>query len=396
MGNRPYDIILIMNLARINRHVKIVCTMGPASSSPEITEKMLLCGMDIARFNLAYGTFGEHSEHISLVRSLSQRLKLATGIIMDLPGPKRLSGNIKAMFGQHLDFVISQNADFIALSFISSAKQVEDVRRLLTDMNSSIPVIVKIERLKALEEIENILNVCEGIMVARGDLALDISIEKVPLAQKHLISAANRRGKPVITATQMLESMVQSTIPTRAEATDVANAVLDGTDAIMLSEETSVGNYPAQSTEMMAKIALEAESEFPYLHKLMEKWPVILPEVNDATARAACQMAHQVQAKAIVAFTTGGATALRVSKYRPVQPILAITPYESVMTRLSVAWGVLPITKPVPPNLEGIFELASEAALETGLVKKGDLLVLTAGLPLSVPGSTNLVKIHSI
>jgi len=388
--------MITMNLSRINRHVKIVCTMGPASSSPEVIEKMLLCGLDIARFNLAYGTFEEHSKHIALVRSISRKLKLPTGILMDLPGPKRLSGNIKAMFGQHLDFVVSQNSDFIALSFISSAKQVEDVKRLLKEMNSTIPVIVKIERLPALEKVENILDVCEGIMVARGDLALDISIEKVPLAQKHLISAANRRGKPVITATQMLESMVRSDIPTRAEATDVANAVLDGTDAVMLSEETSIGNYPVQAAGMMAKIILEAESEFPYVHKISEKWPDILSEVNDATARAACQMAHQVQAKVIVAFTTRGTTALRVSKYRPAQPILAITPYEFVMTRLSVAWGVLPMTKPVPPNLEGIFELASEAAMETGLVKKGDRLVLTAGLPLSVPGSTNLVKVHTI
>src|SRR4030043_1193577 len=148
-----------MSRSRMYRHTKIVCTMGPASSSPEIIEKMLLCGMDIARFNLAYGTFEEHRNHISLVRSLSQKLKLPTGILMDLPGPKRLSGNIKNMFGRHLDFVISQNADFIALSFISSANQVEDVKRLLKDMNSSIPVIVKIERLQALGEISNILGV---------------------------------------------------------------------------------------------------------------------------------------------------------------------------------------------------------------------------------------------
>jgi len=380
----------------MRRHVKIVCTLGPASSSPEIVQKMLNTGMDIARFNLAYSTPEEHSRLISEVRLLSRRLRVSTGILLDLPGLKRRIGDTKAVFGQHIEFALSQNADFIALSFISSARHVEEVKELLKEVNADIPIIAKIERGQALEESSAILDVCEGLMVARGDLALEISMEKVPLAQKRLIKEANRRGKPVITATQMLESMVQSAMPTRAEASDVANAVLDGSDALMLSEETAIGRYPIEAIETMAKIALEAETAFPYEQVLTEKWRDILPEVNDATARAACQIAYQVQARAIVAFTTGGTTALRVSKYRPRQPIIAVTPSETVARRLVLAWGVLPVKKPNPPNLEEVFELAKEAALETGVANKGDLIVITAGLPLAVTGSTNLLKIHAI
>jgi pyruvate kinase len=382
--------------AATKRHVKIVCTLGPASSSPEVIERMLKAGMDVARLNLAYGTLKGHSQLISEVRSLSQKLKLPAGILLDLPGLKRSHGDIRAVFGEHLEFALTEDVDFVALSFISSVRQVREVKQLLRKMKADIPVIVKIERGRALEESEAILEAGEGIMVARGDLALDISIEKVPMAQKRLINEANRQGKPVITATQMLESMVRSAAPTRAEAADVANAVLDGSDALMLSEETAVGSYPVEAVETMVKIALEAETMFPYEEILRSRWQDVLPEVDDAAARAACQVAHQVQAKAIIAFTTSGTTALRVSKYRPYHPILAITPSASVVSRLSLAWGVLPLKKPEPANLEEVFELASQAALEISLAKKGDLIVIVAGIPLGVPGSTNLVKIHGI
>ncbi len=211
-----------MNQTKAARHAKIVCTLGPASSSSEVIQKILKGGMDIARLNLAYGTLEEHSRLISEVRLLSQKLRLPTGILLDLPGSKYRSGDVKALFSQHLDFASSQNVDFVALSFISSARQVKEVKELLQRMNADIPVIVKIEEARALEQSSSLIEVSEGIMVARGDLALDISIEKVPLAQKRLIREANLRGKPVITATQMLESMVESSTLTRVEATDVA------------------------------------------------------------------------------------------------------------------------------------------------------------------------------
>lgn len=381
---------------KTRRHVKIVCTLGPASSSPGVMEGMLKAGMDVARLNLAHGTFEEHRRLISEVRSISRKLKLPLGVLLDLPGLKRRRGDIRSVFGEHLDFAVSQNADFIALSFISSARQVQEVKQLLKNMEADIPLIVKIEEARALEESADLLEVGEGIMVARGDLALDISIEKVPTAQKRLIAEANRRGKPVITATQMLESMVRSPSPTRAEATDVANAVLDGSDALMLSEETATGSYPVEATATMVRIALEAEAMLPYEEMLHRRGQDVTPETSDAAARAACQMAYQVQAKAIVAFTASGTTALRVSKYRPRHPILAVTPSESVVSRLALSWGVLPVRKQEPANLEEVFELAAEATLEAGLARRGDLIVITAGIPLSVPGSTNLVKVHSI
>jgi pyruvate kinase len=385
-----------MNQAKVKRHVKIVCTLGPASSTPDVIERILKAGMDVARFNLSYGTLEEHSRSISEVRSLSQKLELPVGILLDLPGLKRYSGDVKAIFSQHLEFAQSQSVDFVALSFISSARQVKEVKALIRKMNADIPVIVKIEDARSMEESGAMLEIGEGIMVARGDLALEISIEKVPWAQKQLIKEANRHGKPVITATQMLESMVRSPSPTRAEATDVVNAVLDGSDALMLSEETAIGSYPVEATEMMARIALEAEAMLPYEQILRERWQDVLPEVSDATARAACQMAYHVQARAIVAFTTGGTTALRVSKYRPRQPIIAVTSSETIMRRLSLAWGVFSVSRPEPSSMEEVFELARQVVLDTGVARKGDLIVITAGLPLTLPGSTNLVKIHSV
>ena len=386
----------LMKQTKVKRHVKIVCTLGPASSSPEVVEGLLKGGMNVARLNLGYSTLEEHSRLISKVRLLSQELRIPVGILLDLPGSKRRSGDVKAIFSQHLEFAISQKADFIALSFISSAQQIEEVKELLKEMNADTPVIAKIERAQSLKESASILKVCEGMMVARGDLALEIGIEKVPLAQKQLIKEANRNGRPVITATQMLTSMVKSATPTRAEAADIANAVLDGSDALMLSEETAIGKYPIEATETMARIALEAEAAIPFGQIIYDRWQDVLPEVNDATARAACQMARQVQAAAIVAFTSGGTTALRLSKYRPLQPILAVTPSETIVRSLSLAWGVFSVRKPDPPNLEEVFGLAREVALEISVARRGELVVITAGLPLTVPGITNLVKVHVV
>jgi pyruvate kinase len=385
-----------MDQTRVKRRVKIVCTIGPASSSAEVIEGMLKAGMDVVRFNLAYGTPAEHARLMLEVHRLSQKLGLPTGILVDLPGPKHRTGDIREIFGEHLQFAVSQEATFIALSLISSAGEVREVKELMAELNADTPIIAKIEKAPAVEDCQAILEACEGIMVARGDLGLQIAIEKVPLAQKRLIREANERGKPVITATQMLESMVQSPTPTRAEAADVANAVLDGTDALMLSEETAIGRYPVEATETMARIALEVDAGFPYGHLLHAAQQGVLPEVGDATARAACQMAEQVGARAIVAFTTGGTTALRVSKYRPRQPIVAVTPSDTVVRRLSLAWGVLPVKGPELFALEELFQQATEVAVKTGVAEGGDLVVITAGLPLAVSGNTNLVKVHEL
>ena len=385
-----------MNTDRLKRHVKIVCTLGPASNSPEIIGKMLQSGMDVARLNLSYGTLEEHRQTVAIVRSVSQKMELPTAILLDCPGRKRRTGDTKAVFGDHLQFARDNQIDFIALSFITSTQQVEEVKSLLKEMSVGIPIITKIEKGEALAVSGSIIDVSDGVMVARGDLGLQINIEKVPLAQKKIIREANQRGKPVITATEMLESMVKSATPTRAEATDVANAVLDGTDAGMLSEETSIGKYPVEAVQMMVKIILEAETVFPHDEVLRESHVENLNEIDDATALAACQIAHQIDAKAIVALTAGGTTALRVAKHRPSQPILAVTLSDTIMRQLNLVWGVYPLRKSAPANLEEWLETARITALETGVAKTGDVIVLTAGLPLGVAGSTNLVKVHRI
>ena len=383
--------------ARVGRHVKIVATLGPASHSPDMLEAMLSAGIDVARLNLNYGTAGEHVALIATVRSLSQKLSLPTAVLVDLPGLKKYPGaTIKEAFTPHIQFAASQKVDFVALSFVSSAAQVKEVRGIMKETGFIAPLVVKIENARALADSEAILNIADGIMVARGDLAIQISIEKVPLAQKRLIKAANQRGKPVITATEMLESMVTADSPTRAEATDVANAVLDGTDALMLSEESAVGKHPALAVEMMAKIAVEAETGYPHEERLQSGAQTSLPELNDAAARAACQIAAQIGARAIVAFTSSGATALRVSKYRPAQPILAVTPTDVECRRLSLVWGVHPLVRPRPSALEKVFDQAAEAAVTAGVAQKGDRIVLTAGFPGLVAGSTNLIKVHTI
>jgi pyruvate kinase len=385
-----------MNTDRLKRHVKIVCTLGPASNNPEIIEKMLQSGMDVARLNLSYGTLEEHRQTVAIVRAAARKLNLPTAVLMDCPGRKRRTGDTKAVFGDHLRFAEDNQVDYIALSFITSTQQVEEVKSLAREMSVSIPIVTKIEKGEALAVSSSIIDISDGVMVARGDLGLQISIEKVPLAQKKIIREANQRGRPVITATEMLESMVKSPTPTRAEATDVANAVLDGTDAVMLSEETSVGQYPVEAIQMMSKIIYEAETVLPHDKVFYEPQGELLSEVDDATARGACQIASQIDAKAIIALTAGGTTALRVAKHRPGQPILAVTLSETVMRRLNLVWGTYPLIKTSPTNLEEWLEVARQTAMETGLAKIGDVIVLTAGLPLGVPGSTNLVKVHRV
>lgn len=385
-----------MRIERLKRHVKIVATLGPATNSPEIIRKILNSGADVVRLNLSYGTLEEHRETVSMVRAISNELDLPTTVLLDVPGRKRRTGDTKAVFGEHLQFAGDNHVDYLALSFITSTEQVHEVKDLLKEMNIKIPTIVKIEKGEALAVSGSIIDAGEAVMVARGDLGLQISIEKVPLAQKKIIREANERGKPVITATEMLESMVKSPSPTRAEATDVANAVLDGTDAVMLSEETSIGKYPVEAVEMMSRIVLEAETVLTHNDALRERKGEHFNEVDDAAARAACQIAQQIGAKAIVALTASGATALRVAKHRPSQPILAVTLSETIMQRLNLVWGTYAIKKPTPHNLEDWLEMARTTTMEAGIVKANDLIVVTAGFPLGVSGSTNLVKVHKI
>jgi len=233
-------------------------------------------------------------------------------------------------------------------------------------------------------------------MVARGDMGVDMPLAKVPLVQKEIIRKSNQAGKPVITATEMLESMVTSARPTRAEVTDVANAIFDGTDATMLSAETSIGKYPVPAVKIMAKIAQEVENKLPYEQILTERGRWIEPQTDELIGYNACHTAHVLGAAAIVAFTESGSTAGRVSKYRPRMPVLAITPRSTVARRLLLRWGVYPVRVDGLFSVDDLFAAGTRLARETGLAKSGDIIVVTAGIPIGVAGSTNLLKVERI
>jgi pyruvate kinase len=293
-------------------------------------------------------------------------------------------------------FGIDQSVDFIALSFVRGAADVLKVKSFLRDKGVDTPLVAKIEKWEAWQNIDEIVAAADALMVARGDLGVEIPLEKVPMVQKEVIKKCNRAGKPVITATQMLESMVDSPLPTRAEVTDIANSILDGTDAIMLSEETAVGRYPVEAVKVMTRVALETESSLPYDKIVREKGSDLEPVTDDAISYAACNAARQLGAAAIVAFTMSGSTARRVAKYRPGIPILAATPIPKQLRRLLLSWGVYPYEVPEPATVHDLFAEGVRLCLETGIARKGDLIVITAGLPIAIPGTTNLLKVERV
>jgi pyruvate kinase len=469
------------------RRTKIVCTIGPATSSAAMIERLAEAGMNVARLNLSHGTYKEHARYIRIVRKVSHHLAVPVAVIIDLPGPKYRTGKLKdgkaelrkgaevvlttrsikgnnrvipvnlptlpqdtrvgatvllddgaiqlkvlerqgteircrvviggilterrglAVPGmrdsvpfvtdalrKHISFAVRQQPDYLAISFFSSADDVASLRTILREHNADIPVIAKIERGVAVDGFDDILAVSDGIMVARGDLGVDIPLEKVPLVQKEIIKKCNQAGKLVITATQMLESMVNSPWPTRAEVTDVANAIFDGTDAIMLSAETSIGKYPAQAVGMMAKIAREAEDRLPYEQVLSERANWLEQKTSELISYSACYTAQSLKAKALVAFTQSGSTAGRVSKYRPRMPILAITPDDAVAKRLVLRWGVYPFQIAGASSVEQLFTTGTRLSNELGLAKSGDLVVISGGIPVGVVGSTNLLKVSKV
>ncbi len=313
-----------------------------------------------------------------------------------VPGMQMSGPYVTEAMQQHIDFAIHQKPDYIALSFVTRADDVEQTKALLHGANCDIPIIVKIERGRAVSDFDLLLAVSDGAMVARGDLGIDIPLQRVPWVQKEIIRKCNQEGKPVITATQMLESMIKAPRPTRAEVADVANAILDGTDATMLSAETSVGKYPVQAVRMMARIARETERRLPYDRLLSERgsWPQ--PQTDEMIAYDACQTAHRLDAAAIVAFTSSGSTARRVSKYRPRMPILALTPSKTVFGSLLLCWGVRPVLIAEAASVDELFATGVRLAKEAGLAKPGDLVVVTGGTPIGMPGTTNLLKVEQV
>jgi pyruvate kinase len=469
------------------KRTKIVCTIGPSTSSAAIVEQLIRAGMNVARFNLSHGTYSEHARHIQTVRKLSQQLANPVAILIDLPGPKYRTGKLRdggatlskgaqvvlttrqvegdnkvipvnlptlsqdvkvgdmillddgamqfrvlarqgtdvscrvmiggiltdgrglVVPGMHISspfitdilrecivFAIKQIPDYIALSFVSKATDLAGVRALLHDNDTDMPVIAKIERGAAVENFDSILVASDGIMVARGDLGVDIPLENVPLVQKEIIRKCNRAGKPVITATQMLESMVSTPRPTRAEVTDIANAIFDGTDAIMLSEETSIGKYPVLAVKTMTKIAKKTEDVLPYKQILLERGEWMERKTDELISYNACHTAQSLGAAALVAFTQSGSTAGRVSRYRPKMPILAISPSPVVVGRLLLWWGVYPFQIEGASSVEDLFATGTRLSKELGLAKTRDLIVITGGIPVGVAGSTNLLKVEQV
>ena len=466
---------------------KIICTLGPSTSTEETIAAMVEAGMSVARLNLSHGSLDQHRESVSMVKRVSERLGIPVGIMVDVPGIKYRTGplgtgtlNLKpndtitltsrdvvgtkdvvsvAPAGIHrdavpgrpvllddgllelrvvrvddqdvvcevvrggrlterrgvatpgsrpsrtfpdskaieaLEFAAEQKADFVAISNVTGAEDLIAARAILDQNDLETCIVAKIERAEALDHLDGILEASDSLMVARGDMGVEVRLARVPVIQKQLIARCNAAGKPAITATQMLESMVLAPVPTRAEVTDVANAVFDGTDAVMLSGETSVGQYPVEAVRMMAEIAVEAEAALPYERMIVEKRDQLESQTDDAISYDACQTAQQLGAALIVAFTESGSSAGRVSKYRPMPPILALTPSLRVQRRLTLFWGVTPVTVPKVHSVDEFFEVGEHMAAKEVGVGPGSLVVLVAGLPIGVRGSTNLLRVLTI
>jgi pyruvate kinase len=317
---------------------------------------------------------------------------------MNLPGVAVSAPALTEKDLADLDFCIEQELDYLALSFVRTAAEVIELKKLLAQRGASIQVIAKIEKPEAVEAFTEILAAADGIMVARGDLGVEINSEKVPLIQKHIIRQCNLAGKPVITATQMLESMVNNPRPTRAETSDVANAILDGTDAVMLSAETASGDYPCEAVEMMVRVAVDVERDpqlkEQFFHPLSEQNST--PSLTESIGQAACRVAVNVGAAAILAFTQTGSTAALVAKYRPPMPVYAVTPTLAVRRRMALYAGVRSIRVDIEGDTEAQIRSVDAAVLEAGVLSKGDIVVITMGSPLSDPGTTNLLKVHQL
>ena len=474
------------------KKTRIVCTLGPASDSPETIGKMLEAGMNVARLNFSHGTRESHGELIRLIRETARRLSLPVGILADIAGPKIRVGEIAAGTAElepggtfvltsrevpgddrevsvsypdlprlveegdiilladgslelevvsatdrdincrviiggtlsprkgvnlptrssgipiltekderDLEFIARQGVDFIGLSFVRTGGEVEEVRSRLERLGSPIPLIAKIEKPQAVKNIEEIIAAADGVMVARGDLGVEIPFAEVPIIQKKIIYRAHRAGKPVITATQMMASMVSSPRPSRAEVSDVAGAIFDGTDAVMLSEETAAGEYPVRAVEAMAAVARQVEAD-PLYREWIRSWIARMLEdqgrlpVEESVARSACFLAAGIGADRIIVHTASGSAARRVAKYRPDAPILAVTSSESVYRSLSLTWGAEAVLIPAPDSFDEMIAGAVEVGVSSGRLEKGDRAVVTAGAPINHPGHTNEIRVLTV
>lgn len=471
------------------KKTKIVATIGPASESEAVLEKLFKNGLNVCRLNFSHGSHEEHKNRIDTIKKVRGELGLPIAIMLDTKGPEirlgdfkegiieleegdiftltsrdilgdksivnvsydglandvkqgdiiliddglvefkvldiidgtdikciALNGgilknhkgvnvpnveiNLPAITQKDIDdilFGIENDIDFIAASFIRKADDVNEIRKILEDNDGHhIRIISKIENQQGVDNIEEILAASDGIMVARGDLGVEIETEIMPIVQKELIRKCNIAGKPVITATQMLDSMMRNPRPTRAEVTDVANAILDGTSAIMLSGETAAGKYPVESVRTMYNIAIKTEEALNYSELLREKSNRSEISTTNAIGRATCYTAQDLEATAIITATSSGYTSKAISKFRPKAPIIAVTTTERVMRRLALEWGVYPVLTTESESTDEVISNSVEATIQNGYAKEGDLVVITAGIPAGLSGSTNLIKVHII
>jgi len=298
---------------------------------------------------------------------------------------------------QDLLFAVNNDFDFIAASFVRNSADVKELQKILFENDATeIKIISKIENRSGVDEIEDIIRNSDGIMVARGDMGVEIPFKELPALQKSLIKKSYLAGKPVITATQMLDSMIRNPRPTRAEITDVANAIYDGTSALMLSGEISIGKYPVETLKTMSEITVETENDIDYIKRFNDAHIVLSTNVTNAISHATCQTAHSLRASAIISVTKSGHTARMVSKFRPACPIISTTTSNRVYRQLALSWGVYPILTATKNTTDDIFEQSIDKAQESGIVINGDLVVITGGMPVGVSGTTNTLKVHII
>ncbi len=343
--------------------------------------------LDDGRLELRVAKKNAHTLSCKIVRGGVLRSRKG----VNLPGTHLSLPSLSKKDKEDLRFGVKQGMDYIALSFVRTAEDILLTRRFIRSLGANIPIIAKIEKPEAIRNLDEIIRASDGVMVARGDLGVEMSPEQVPLLQKKIINACNTAEKPVITATQMLESMIESPQPTRAEASDVANAILDGTDCVMLSGETAMGKYPVQAVAVMARIAVQAETSLS----------PILPDAHisgtgESVAHAACRAAEEQRAQAIVTFTQSGSTALLVSKHRPRMRVIAPTPFERVARKVSLYWGVTPVILKTKKTTDDMIASVESVMLKKKLAKRKDVIVITAGVPINVAGSTNMMKIHCV
>lgn len=477
-------------MQKITRKTKIICTLGPATDDPRVLEKMMLAGLDVARFNFSHGSYEDHTKRLEELVTLREKLNLPVATLLDTKGPEirlgdfedpdgveikdgdkyilttkeclgnsekcyvnydGLTGDVKngttilindglismtvdrvkgpdiyctvvdgGLLTNHkgvnvpgvelkmpylssrdmadLQFGKEHDFDFIAASFVRSATDITILRNYTDAIGwKNVKIIAKIENAQGVDNIDDIIAASDGIMVARGDMGVEIHFELIPSIQKMIIHKVYEAGKIVVTATQMLESMVTNPRPTRAEITDVANAIYDGTSAIMLSGESAVGKHPVEAVEAMASIAKTTEQDIDYIKRFNKFYPESgAKDTTSAISHATVTTSHDLNASAIITVTKSGTTARMISKFRPFTSIVGATIDDKVWRQLNLSWGVTPVKCEVKDNTDELFDHAVEVSYKAGIIQNGETVVITAGIPLGISGTTNMLKVQEV